>query len=160
MNVNKSIFINKSKKTVLNLIKSPNNLEKFHPYCSTNIVENWGDSNSLDYIKYNNGKLYRREFIEWNENGYLLNIFETKKIATVKWYVKEYPGDSKSIINIKISPIMPFKFKQLNFLLFHFYVKHKLKSYLFSVLQGLKYYLEKKECVKRDQFGNHSWYSY
>ncbi len=159
MNVNKSIFINKSKKTVLNLIKSPNNLEKFHPYCSTNFVETWGDSNSLDYIKYNNGTLYKREFIEWNEDGYLLNIYQNKKIATVKWFVKE-TSNLKSIINIKITPIMPFNFKLLNFLLFQFYVKHKLKSYLLSVLQGLKFYLEKKECVKRDQFGKHSWYSH
>jgi len=159
MNVNKSIFINKSKSTVLNLIKSPNNLEKFHPYCSTNFVETWGDSNSLDYIKYNNGTLYKREFIEWNEDGYLLNIYQNKKIATVKWFVKE-TSNLKSIINIKITPIMPFNFKLLNFLLFQFYVKHKLKSYLLSVLQGLKFYLEKKECVKRDQFGKHSWYSH
>ena len=38
MKVSSYIKINKSANEVLNLIKSPNNLEKFHPYCISNKV--------------------------------------------------------------------------------------------------------------------------
>ena len=157
MIVQSQLEINKQSNIVLNLIKSQNNLEKFHPFCKKNIVIKWDGKNSEDIVIYHNKKKYIRKFYEWNENGYKLEIFEDRKLADITWIVNEF--NSKSIIKIKAKLYLPYKYKLINTIIFNIYVKYVLKSYLNSVVKGLKYYLETNKTVSNNQFGKHIWYS-
>jgi len=157
MIVQSQLEINKQSNIVLNLIKSPNNLEKFHPFCKKNIVIKWDGKNSEDIVIYHSKKKYIRRFYEWNENGYKLEIFEDRKLADITWIVNEF--NSKSIIKIKAKLYLPYKYKLINTIIFNIYVKYVLKSYLNSVVKGLKYYLETNKTVSNNQFGKHIWYS-
>ncbi len=157
MIVQSQLEINKQSNIVLNLIKSQNNLEKFHPFCKKNIVIKWDGKNSEDIVIYHSKKKYIRRFYEWNENGYKLEIFEDRKLADITWIVNEF--NSKSIIKIKAKLYLPYKYKLINTIIFNIYVKYVLKSYLNSVVKGLKYYLETNKTVSNNQFGKHIWYS-
>ena len=157
MIVQSQLEINKQSNIVLNLIKSQNNLEKFHPFCKKNIVIKWDGKNSEDIVIYHSKKKYIRRFYEWNENGYKLEIFEDRKLADISWIVNEF--NSKSIIKIKAKLYLPYKYKLINTIIFNIYVKYVLKSYLNSVVKGLKYYLETNKTVSNNQFGKHIWYS-
>ena len=157
MIVQSQLEINKQSNIVLNLIKSQNNLEKFHPFCKKNIVIKWDGKNSEDIVIYHSKKKYIRKFYEWNENGYKLEIFEDRKLADITWIVNEF--NSKSIIKIKAKLYLPYKYKLINTIIFNIYVKYVLKSYLNSVVKGLKYYLETNKTVSNNQFGKHKWYS-
>ena len=157
MIVQSQLEINKQSNIVLNLIKSPNNLEKFHPFCKKNIVIKWDGKNSEDIVIYHSKKKYIRKFYEWNENGYKLEIFEDRKLADITWNVEDF--NSKSIIKIKAKLYLPYKYKLINRIIFNIYVKYVLKSYLNSVVKGLKYYLETNKTVSNNQFGKHIWYS-
>ena len=157
MIVQSQLEINKQSNIVLNLIKSQNNLEKFHPFCKKNIVIKWDGKNSEDIVIYHSKKKYIRRFYEWNENGYKLEIFEDSKLADITWIVNEF--NSKSIIKIKAKLYLPYKYKLINTIIFNIYVKFVLKSYLNSVVKGLKYYLETNKTVSNNQFGKHIWYS-
>ena len=157
MIVQSQLEINKQSNIVLNLIKSQNNLEKFHPFCKKNIVIKWDGKNSEDIVIYHSKKKYIRRFYEWNENGYKLEIFEDRKLADITWIVKDFNG--KSIIKIKAKLYLPYKYKLINTIIFNIYVKFVLKSYLNSVVKGLKYYLETNKTVSNNQFGKHIWYS-
>ena len=157
MIVQSQLEINKQSNIVLNLIKSQNNLEKFHPFCKKNIVIKWDGKNSEDIVIYHSEKKYIRKFNEWNENGYKLEIFEDRKLADITWNVKDF--NSKSIIKIKAKLYLPYKYKLINTIIFNIYVRFVLKSYLNSVVKGLKYYLETNKTVSNNQFGKHIWYS-
>ena len=157
MIVQSQLEINEQSNIVLNLIKSQNNLEKFHPFCKKNIVIKWDGKNSEDIVIYHSKKKYIRRFYEWNENGYKLEIFEDRKLADITWIVNEF--NSKSIIKIKAKLYLPYKYKLINTIIFNIYVKYVLKSYLNSVVKGLKYYLETNKTVSNNQFGKHIWYS-
>ena len=59
---NSKIIINCDETEIIKLIKSPNNLEKFHPFCKKNKVEVWTKKNQLISlniitIKYTNVSL-------------------------------------------------------------------------------------------------------
>ena len=54
---------------------------------------------------------------------------------------------------------MPFKYKLINIIIFNLYVRYLLKTYLDSVVKGLKYYSETNISVRKNQFGKHIWYS-
>ena len=152
-----SIKINTSKKSVLKLIRSPSNLEKFHPYCKQNKIEIWDESKSIDWVHYYSGKSYKRIFKEWNDSGYILDIFEERKLATIMWEVIE--NNKNVFMNLVAIPYLPYKYKIINLIVFHLFVKFTLRNYLNSVLKGLKYHIETKNVVHMDQFGKHIWYS-
>ena len=67
---NSKIIINSDETEISRLIKSPNNLEKFHPFCKKNKVEVWNKEKSIDFVEYHNNKIYKRKFIDWGDNGY------------------------------------------------------------------------------------------
>ena len=74
-NVEHSEVINSNIKEVWEIISKERNLESFHPFCSRNVIERWGDHQSKDRIEYLNGLVYYREFCFWSENiGYDLFI--------------------------------------------------------------------------------------
>ena len=87
MKVFSKIVINKSVNEIINLIKSPNNLEKFHPFCKTNTIDVWNEYNKIDYVNYYSGKSYKRKFTNINANGYTLDVYEDRKLATITWIV-------------------------------------------------------------------------
>ena len=157
MIVSSQIEINNSKEWVLNIIRSPRNLEKIHPFCKKNIIEIWNEEKSIDYIHYYSGKIYKRKFMKWNNEGYVLEIYEDRKLATISWRINS--NDKSSIIEIIARPYMPFKYKLINIIIFNLYVRYLLKTYLDSVVKGLKYYSETDISVRKDQFGKHIWYS-
>ena len=157
MIVQSQLEINKESNTVIDLIKSKSNLEKFHPFCKKNIVVKWKGKNSEDIVIYHNNKQYVRKFTEWHQSGYKLEIFEDRKLADISWNVKDL--NNKSIIKITAKPYLPYKYRFINVIVFNLYVKYVLQSYLNSVVKGLKYYLETNKTVSDNQFGRHTWYS-
>ena len=75
MIIQSQLEINKQPDTVIDLIKSENNLEKFHPYCKKNEIIEWNGEGSKDVLIYLNGLTYFREFTNWdNKVGYSLLI--------------------------------------------------------------------------------------
>ena len=98
MKVFSKIDINKSVNEIINLIKSPNNLEKFHPFCKTNTIDVWNEYNKIDYVNYYSGKSYKRQFTNINANGYTLDVYEDRKLATITWTVTSI--NNKSFIEI------------------------------------------------------------
>ena len=48
MIVSSQIEINNSKECVLNIIRSPRNLEKIHPFCKENRIETWNEEKSIN----------------------------------------------------------------------------------------------------------------
>ena len=157
MIVQSQLEINKESNTVIDLIKSKSNLEKFHPFCKKNIVVKWKGKNSEDIVIYHNNKQYVRKFTEWHQSGYKLEIFEDRKLADISWNVKDL--NNKSIIKISAKPYLPYKYRIINVIVFNLYVKYVLQSYLNSVVKGLKYYLETNKTASDNQFGKHIWYS-
>ena len=59
MIIQSQLEINKQPDTVIDLIKSENNLEKFHPFCKKNKVEVWNKEKSIDFVEYHNNKIFK-----------------------------------------------------------------------------------------------------
>ena len=95
----------KNRSVILEAIREPGNLNKFHPFCKANTTEKWPGVGSVDHIEYLNGIKYRREFIKWDESGYELEISRNRKLANVEWIVKG--KDDTSSLRVRINPILP-----------------------------------------------------
>jgi len=147
----------KDKSEILEAIRVPRNLENYHPFCIENKIEKWPGKGSIDYVKYLNKLKYRREFIKWDESGYVLDIGVKRKVARVKWLVE---GNSKaSSLKITIEPKLPYKNEIINWLLWHIYIKHRLQSYIDNVVRGFSEYIQTKTRVNKNKYGKHPWYS-
>ena len=147
----------KDKSEILEAIRVPGNLENYHPFCIENKIEKWPGKGSIDYVKYLNKLKYRREFIKWDESGYVLDIGVKRKVARVKWLVE---GNSKtSSLKITIEPKLPYKNEIINWLLWHIYIKHRLQSYIDNVVRGFAEYIQTKTRVTKNKYGKHPWYS-
>lgn len=147
----------KSKHELLTVIRKPGNLEYFHPFCIENKVEKWPGEGSIDYVKYLNGLKYRRDFVKWDESGYVLDIGVKSKLARVEWLVE---GNSRqSSLTIKINPKLPYKNQILSWILWNIYIKFRLQSYINNVVKGFEDYLSTKRKVSMNKFGKHPWYS-
>ena len=157
MKISSKIDINRPVNEIINLIKSPNNLEKFHPFCKSNTINVWNEREKIDYVNYYSGKSYKRYFTNIYANGYTLDIYEDRKLATITWTVSSI--NNKSFLEITADLNMPYSLRIINLLIFHVYVKHLMKNYLNAVTNGLKVYMETKETIHEDQFGKHIWYS-
>ena len=82
-----------------------------------------------------------------------------EKKSLVKWRVKNNHLGGVDL-SIKIFPHTVSNYnKIIKFFIFNFYIKPQLSKYLKSVTQGLKYYIETKQIVEKDQFGQHKWFS-
>jgi len=102
----------------------------------------------------------KRKFIQWKERvGYDLYITTSNgKSSFVKWSIEELDETSK--ITITIYPYICNQGNKIfNWIPFNLFVKPNLKKYLISVLCGLKYYLDHSKQVKKNQFGQHPWFS-
>ena len=147
----------KNRSEILDAIRLPNNLENYHPFCKENKVEKWPGKGSIDYVKYLNGLKYRRDFVKWDESGYVLNIGVKSKVARVKWLVE---GNSRqSSLKITINPKLPYKNKIIRTIMWHAYIKYRLQIYINNVVEGFADYIDTKEKVPMNKYGKHPWFS-
>ena len=159
--ISNSINVKNSLDEVWNLISSPGHLNHFHPFCKeNNLLDSKNGIILKDQLIYLNDLTYHRTFINWQPKvGYSLKIgSKNAKESEVKWQITE--NRKFTCIKITVSPYTSSKIPKLIYPFFHLLViRPKLKSYLNSVLKGLRYYLIHKKDVPRNQFGNHSWFS-
>ena len=156
-----SISLKNEKKDVWKAISRHGNLNFFHPFCKNNeVIEVDENSIKKDFLIYLNGMIFEREFYQWEKmKGYKLLIGKKNgKKSKVIWKISE----NKNYTSLSIK-VFPYKSDKINSLFypffFFFYIKPKLKSYLKSVLNGLKFYLYNNQTVVKNQFGKHSWFS-
>ena len=102
-----------------------------------------------------------RKFISWiEEKGYDLNIgTKDGRKSHVSWRIEDI-SENKSALSIEVHPwIVNQGSRIVQFLPFQLFVKPQLKSYLKSVLGGLKWYAENNKPTPRNHFGVHRWFS-
>ena len=148
---------NKSKKKILKEIRRPGNLNDYHPFCKENKALKWPGKGSIDELEYLNGLKYRRDFIEWDENGYVLEIGRYNKIAKVQWIVNG--SEENSSLRVRKNPKIPYKNGLVRWAAWNFYIKFRLQSYINNVLDGFEYFIKTNNRVERNKFGKHAWFS-
>ena len=92
-------------------------------------------------------------------NGYQIKIgTKDGKKSDVIWKISALGKFTE--LTITVTPYLSSKTPKFFYPLFHYFIiKPKLKSYLGSVLKGIKFYLNTEKKVKANQFGTHPWFS-
>ena len=142
------------------VVSSPNYLNNVHPFCKENSIIKWNNDHHEDKILYLNNKTYIRKFVSWKAlKGYDLWIGDNNKDQSfVEWRLEKAGNRSK--LTITVYPFLLSNWPRiLSFLPYFLYINIKLKSYLFSVLSGIDWYIKEKTPVPKNQFGKHSWFS-
>jgi hypothetical protein len=142
------------------IVSSPNYLNNVHPFCRENSIIQWSNEHHEDKIIYLNERTYIRRFVSWrNLEGYDLWIGDNNKNQSfVEWRLEKVGTGSK--LTITVYPFLLSSWpKVFSFLPYFLYINIKLKSYLFSVLSGIEWYVKEKAPVPKNQFGRHSWFS-
>ena len=142
------------------IISSPNYLNLVHPFCKENSIIQWSNEHHEDKIIYLNERTYIRRFVSWiNLEGYELWIGDSNKNQSfVEWRLEKVGTGSK--LTITVYPFLLSSWpKVFSFLPYFLYINIKLKSYLFSVLSGIEWYVKEKTPVPKNQFGRHNWFS-
>ena len=142
------------------IVSSPNYLNNVHPFCRENTTIEWNNDHHEDKIIYLNERTYIRRFVSWRDlEGYDLWIGDSNKNQSfVEWRLEKVNTGSK--LTITVYPFLLSSWpKVLSFLPYFIYINIKLKTYLFSVLSGVEWYVQKKTPVPKNQFGRHSWFS-
>ena len=62
MYVESKVELNLPKSKILDLIREPGNLNKYHPFCKRNEAIKWPGNGSVDHLEYHNGMKFNREF--------------------------------------------------------------------------------------------------
>ena len=142
------------------VVSSPNYLNNVHPFCKENSIITWDNDHHEDKILYLNDKTYIRKFVSWRAlKGYDLWIGDNNKDQSfVEWRLEKVGSRSK--LTITVYPFLLSTWpKTFSFLPYFLYIDIKLKSYLFSVLSGIDWYIKENTPVPKNQFGKHSWFS-
>ena len=142
------------------VVSSPNYLNNVHPFCKENSIIKWNNDHHEDKILYLNNKTYIRKFVSWKAlKGYDLWIGDNNKDQSfVEWRLEKVGSRSK--LTITVYPFLLSNWPRiLSFLPYFLYINIKLKSYLFSVLSGIDWYIKENTPVPKNQFGKHSWFS-
>jgi len=142
------------------IVSSPNYLNNVHPFCKENSIIQWDSDHHEDKIIYLNERTYIRRFVSWrNLEGYDLWIGDSNKNQSfVEWRLEKVGTGSK--LTITVYPFLLSSWpKVFSFFPYFLYINIKLKSYLFSVLSGIKWYVKEKSPVPKNQFGRHNWFS-
>mgnify|MGYP004303752831 FL=1 len=94
------------------------------------------------------------------KKGYELNIGRKNgRQSHVSWVI-ENVSENKSALSIEVHPWMINQGnKVFQFLPFQLFVKPQLKSYLNSVLSGLKWHVDNNQITPKNHFGKLSWFS-
>ena len=131
-----------------------------HPFCKENSIIKWNHDHHEDKILYLNEKTYIRKFVSWRAlKGYDLWIGDNNKDQSfVEWRLEKVGSRSK--LTITVYPFLLSAWPRIfSFLPYFLYINIKLKSYLFSVLSGIDWYIKENIPVPKNQFGKHSWFS-
>lgn len=165
--IKETIELKVSLRECWNIITIENHLELFHPFILSHFGKQLSSVGDKDNIIYINNLNFTREVISISEPkvdadsescGYNLLVGRKKK-SLVKWRVKNNLLGSVDL-SITIFPHTVSDYnKIIKFFVFNFYIKPQIRKYLKNVTQGLKYYIETKEIVQKDQFGKHKWFS-
>lgn len=142
------------------VVSSPNYLNNVHPFCKENSIISWNNDHHEDKILYLNDKTYIRKFVSWRAlKGYDLWIGDNNKDQSfVEWRLEKVGSRSK--LTITVYPYLLSTWPKIfSFLPYFLYIDIKLKSYLFSVLSGIDWYIKENTPVPKNQFGKHSWFS-
>ena len=142
------------------VVSSPNYLNNVHPFCKENSIISWNNDHHEDKILYLNEKTYIRKFVSWSAlKGYDLWIGDNNKDQSfVEWRLEKVGSRSK--LTITVYPFLLSTWPKIfSFLPYFLYIDIKLKSYLFSVLSGIDWYIKENTPVPKNQFGKHSWFS-
>ena len=142
------------------VVSSPNYLNNVHPFCEENSIITWDNDHHEDKILYLNDKTYIRKFVSWRAlKGYDLWIGDNNKDQSfVEWRLEKVGSRSK--LTITVYPYLLSTWPKIfSFLPYFLYIDIKLKSYLFSVLSGIDWYIKENTPVPKNQFGKHSWFS-
>ncbi len=142
------------------VVSSSNYLNNVHPFCKENSIIKWNNDHHEDKILYLNDKTYIRKFVSWRAlKGYDLWIGDNNKDQSfVEWRLEKVGNRSK--LTITVYPFLLSNWPRvLSFLPYFLYINIKLKSYLFSVLSGIDWYIKENIPVPKNQFGKHSWFS-
>ena len=142
------------------VVSSPNYLNNVHPFCKENSIIKWNNDHHEDKILYLNNKTYIRKFVSWKAlKGYDLWIGDNNKDQSfVEWRLEKVGSRSK--LTITVYPFLLSTWPKIfSFVPYFLYIDIKLKSYLFSVLSGIDWYIKENTPVPKNQFGKHSWFS-
>ena len=142
------------------VVSSPNYLNNVHPFCKENSIIKWKHDHHEDKILYLNEKTYIRKFVSWRPlKGYDLWIGDNNRDQSyVEWRLEKVGSRSK--LTITVYPFLLSAWPRIfSFLPYFLYINIKLKSYLFSVLSGIDWYIKENTPVPKNQFGKHSWFS-
>ena len=142
------------------IVSSPSYLNNVHPFCKENTTIQWSKDHHEDKIVYLNNRYYIRKFVSWKVlQGYDLWIGSNNNNQSfVEWRLEEVNSGSK--LTITVYPFLLSSWpKVFSFFPYFLYINIKLKSYLFSVLSGIEWYIKEKTPVPNNQFGRHSWFS-
>ena len=159
--ISASATIDASPQQVWTTISTAGSLEGGHPFCADNTVSKWPGEGSVDAIRYLNGRAYERHFRGWHEgSGFDIELFHKgSELAWAIWRIAEL-GEGRSKLTITVYPNrlqrLPVVLRWAPHL---FVVRPRLRSYLASVVNGYKWFIEKGEAVPRNQFGKHPWFS-
>ena len=142
------------------VVSSPNYLNNVHPLCKENSIIKWDNDHHEDKIVYLNDRTYVRKFVSWRTlKGYDLWIGDNNKDQSyVEWRLEKVGSTSK--VTITVYPFLLSTWPRIfSFLPYFLYINIKLKSYLFSVLSGIDWYIKENTPVLKNQFGKHTWFS-
>ena len=142
-------------------ISMPGNLEKCHPYCSSNPVQNWPGPDSKDEVHYLSGWVYERRFVRWDAGvGYDLEIGRHGGgTSHVSWRITP-AGENNCILRITVFPHALQNWPvAIRWIPHWLRLRPMLKRYLESVVKGFEWYVVRGEPVPRNQFGRHPWFS-
>ena len=150
-----------SSEKVWQTISTPGYLEPCHPYCAENPVQVWPGEKSCDEVHYFNGWIFERRFCRWIDGiGYDLEIGRHGgRSSFVSWRILPV-GTQQCSLRIAVYPYVlqhvPVAFRWIP----HYSrLRPLLKEYLSSVTKGVEWYVTRGEPVRRDQFGEHPWFS-
>ena len=156
-----SVAIDAPKSEVWKSISSPGNLNNSHPFCQENIVQNWPGEESVDTLEYLNGFIIVRKFQSWNEGeGYSLLIGrEGGRKSFVEWSLSEI-NEKRTLLKIRVHPHLLSDWNRITAsLAYLFYIRPKLKKYLYSVTRGFEWHIKNRKKIPRNHFGEHPWFS-
>ena len=125
------------------IISKPGHLEQFHPYCKKHETVKWPGIESQDFLTYLNGKIYKREILEWNvKQSFSLVIGEIDGPKSfVKWQFKDNRKNTKVKITVyphllikwpkffSYIPVCP-KFQGHHLYIVFEFASYKVKTYL------------------------------
>ena len=156
-----SVIIDAPKSEVWKSISSPGNLNNSHPFCQENTVQNWPGEESVDTLEYLNGFIIVRKFQSWNEGeGYsLLTGREGGRQSFVEWSLSEV-NEKRTLLKIRVHPHLLSNWNRITAsLAYVFYIRPKLKKYLYSVTRGFEWHIKNRKKIPRNHFGEHPWFS-